>query len=105
MLLLRTRKQRITTLAFSPEGMRLAVGGTSKRVDVWNLATTKSRPVYLPQMIRPVAWVGFTPWGVLVVVTDRGAFQLHDPATAVTHAPVTPGLAYLNSAVLSPNGM
>ena len=104
MLHLRTRKQRITALAFSRDGRYLAAGGTGTRVDVWDFGAAGSEHTVLPFSASHTATVLFTPANLLVTIAQR-ALQLYDPATATLHPPVsTYGYDFPTGAALSSDG-
>ena len=76
----------VQTLAFSPDGKRLAMASYSDRIHVYLLGDEKSSPEDVePQVIRArgsrVTALAFTPDGSrLVVATSDGGASLHDLA-------------------------
>lgn len=78
MLTLKTNKQTVTRLGFSPDGARLAAGGTSKRVHVWTL-TDPLKPATFPLASGTPEWVGFLPDGRVLALESYGRYVTFAP--------------------------
>ena len=75
-----TSAERVSTLAFSPDGKTLAVSGADKTVRLWDAATGKERRVLASHAAR--VWsVAFSPDGRTLVSGTEGTIRLWDAAT------------------------
>ena len=73
MILLPGIKQDVDALAFSPDGKRLAVGGTAAHLQLWDLETRRARPVLGPN--GPHRAVFFLGDGSLLTATGGGELR------------------------------
>jgi WD40 repeat protein len=93
------------TVAFSPDGKKLAIGGAYDKVKLWDVATQKSTLLrdHKRQLAEP--WVMFSPDGQALVtgVQCHGYISLFDVATGRTKATFGAGY-YLVAMALNPDG-
>jgi WD40 repeat protein len=74
MIVLVGRKQDVDALAFSPEGKRLAVGGTASHVQLWDLETRTVQPILGPK--GPHRAVAFLPGEQMMTATADAVLRL-----------------------------
>jgi WD40 repeat protein len=105
-IVLRSVSARITSLAFSPSGTRVAAGSADGKVTLWNVA--ERRPLFSRQQHRPgaaVTGVAFDRTGRLLATTGRDAQVFILSAASGTQQEALRGhFATVSGADFSPNG-
>ncbi|MEU8690601.1 protein kinase [Streptomyces sp. NPDC048665] len=97
------------SVAFSPDGARLAVGNGDGTVSVWNVATGAETTLpYLDpvEWNGSVAYVAFHPsGGMLAASYDAPAFRLWNLSTRTAGTPLTTGdTSWISTLAFSPSG-
>ena len=96
----------VTSVAFSPDGDRLATGTENGQVRLWNTATGQLLRILPGRRAASVNSVTFSPDGkILASGTENGQLQLWDTSTGrLIHALPRTGNAMVNSVAFSPDG-
>jgi WD40 repeat protein len=91
-------KQSIAALAFSPDGTRLAAGGSAPRVHLWDVDSARATPML--GTFGP--FVAVTFWGDYVIaVTNGGEVRLRELSSEKERTLGT-GMMYVTHAVVAP---
>src|SRR5262249_22790972 len=92
-------KHEIQVMAFSPDGTKLAVGGSAPRVHVWDLETERADSVLGTG--GPFVAVGFWRGHLVGVVNRRCDVRLCDLSSGLERT-LSTGLLYITQAVVAP---
>ncbi|HEY8503867.1 MAG TPA: protein kinase, partial [Gemmataceae bacterium] len=94
---------RVTCAAFSPDGRRLATGGTDRAVRTWDVAT--GRPAGEPRRHRlPADALAFTPDGRWLAVGQVSGIDVTDAATGAPVGRIPAAPRGRSGFALSPDG-
>ncbi len=94
---------RVSAAAFSHDDQRVAIGGASRTLRIWNVSSGR-----LEHAISHSAWIraiSFHPDGnMLAVAGDDGAIQLWDPLSAIPMGTALPHAGVVTSLEFSADG-
>lgn len=98
-------EERISTLAFSPDGTMLASGGGTRLVKLWSIASGKVTRI-LSGHAEAVSWVGFSPDGKTLASAGYGdgIIKLWEPATGKERTSISTGYTGFPTVTFSPDG-
>jgi hypothetical protein len=101
---LRGHADRVTSVAFSPDGQRLASGSSDKTVKIWDCATGKEL-LALKGHARGVLSVAFSPDGQrLASASNDRTVRIWDPATGKELSALKGDAGAVSGVAFSPDG-